>query len=306
MSHGVDSVLVHAAWLHVQSGSCCWQSMLTSGGLTMAQVAHLRQGLRAWGPQNFTLKKLCKRNIPNLKKLIWDFQWVFSSLWVSLSECNVKKKQVCWTGKETIWNFTVYWETKKVLPTIINSRWPKCWKCHYVLLWRIQNIHFHGDYWLPSSRPGQANQSLLKGGQAVLVLAAHWCGSRSFSEWSGRFLLKRFGGSGPNWEWMVPVEITAQESQGYFLLTSRDAEIDAAEWFQYSLPEHLHSSSSLLDTACDELCRWAIFQSPQTHQICSEVNTDSRETKQPISLEHWKWCTSGVRLFRSYWHVQLS
>ena len=47
-------------------------------------------------------------------------------------------------------------------------------------------------------------------------------------------------------------------------------------------------------------------ESPQTHQICSSVNTDSKETKQPISLEHWKWCTSGVSLFRIYWHVQLS
>jgi len=56
-------------------------------------------------------------------------------------------------------------------------------------------------------------------------------------------------------EGLGQVEITAQESQGYFLLISRDAEIDAAELFQYSLPEHLHSSSSLLDTPCDELYR---------------------------------------------------
>ena len=59
-----------------------------------------------------------------------------------------------------------------------------------------------------------------------------------------------------------------------------------------TLCKHLHSSSLLLDTACDELSRWAIFQSPQTHQICSGVNTDSREVRQPICLEHWKWCTS--------------
>ena len=45
------------------------KSLLNSGGLTMAQVAHLRQGPRAWGPQHFTLKNLCNGNIPKTRTL---------------------------------------------------------------------------------------------------------------------------------------------------------------------------------------------------------------------------------------------
>ena len=61
--------------------------------------------------------------------------------WVCRDATREKQvRRVCWDGEETLWIFTVFSETNKVLPT--NFRWPKCSRCYLVQLGRIQNITF--------------------------------------------------------------------------------------------------------------------------------------------------------------------
>ena len=75
----------------------------------------------------------------------------------------------------------------------------------HLICWNSGNTRLLISWWLLIPRLHLDKR--IKARRVVPVFAAHWCGSWSFSKWTGRFLLQRFRGSEPSWERMVPVHV---------------------------------------------------------------------------------------------------
>jgi len=187
----------------------------------------------------------------NLRQLVWDLQWVFFSHWVTswtlLRERN-KFEEFVEMGKKLSGSLQFFCETNKVLQT--NFRWPKCSRCY--TLSRISTFLVIIDSFLPDLR--KRIKAYSKVDELFSFLRHTDVEADVFLNGVVDFYskdLKDLNAVENEWfQWrslLKNFDVTfCSPSEMLKLMVQND--------FSTSIvPKHLHSSSSVLDSSCDEL-----------------------------------------------------